>query len=64
MTNNPHRAAAILLLRRGMATLAECAHLASVSRQAVRWWAQQEGLDVDEARKQYLARLWAKTMQP
>jgi predicted aminopeptidase len=57
MTNN--RLAALKILARGHATMAEIAALAGVSRQGVRKWAQQAGIDPVETRRRRLQALWA-----
>jgi transposase-like protein len=50
------KAAAVYLLRRGMATYQEVATLAGVSRQIVRHWAQE----FPTAREEYLAKVWER----
>jgi predicted DNA-binding protein YlxM (UPF0122 family) len=52
------RLAALKLLARGDATMAEIAELADVSRQAVRKWAQAAGIDPVETRQRRLQELW------
>lgn len=52
------KAAAIYMLKRGLATQSEVAHLAGRSRQIVRHWAK----DFPDARAEYLKALWAKAM--
>jgi predicted transcriptional regulator len=58
MTDN--RLAALKILTRGHATMAEIAELAGVTRQGVRKWAQQAGIDPVANRENYLLELWAK----
>lgn len=53
------RRAALKLLRRGHATMAEIAELAGVSRQGVRDWAHRAGIDPVQTRAERLATLWA-----
>ncbi len=52
------RAAAISMARAGIATLAEIAALAGVSRQLVRYWVLAEGIDNAKARAAWLAKEW------
>jgi predicted transcriptional regulator len=54
------RAAALKIMTRGHATIAEIAELVGISRQAVRMWAQRAEIDPVENRATYLAELWAK----
>jgi hypothetical protein len=63
MTPNPNRkAAALQLLTKGHATMAELAPFASVSRQAVRLWAQEAGIDPVATRNARLRTMWAKAL--
>lgn len=50
------KAAAVELVGRGYATIAEVAELAGVSHQIARFWVRN--LDWKAARRKYLARLW------
>jgi hypothetical protein len=52
------KAAALYLLARGLATQSEAAKLAGVSRQVVRFWAQQAGVDCAKKRARALAAAW------
>jgi predicted HTH domain antitoxin len=54
--------AAVSLMRKGHATLAETADLFGRSRQIVRHWAQRAGLDVAAARAAYLEHEKAKEL--
>ena len=63
MTNDndsTKRAAAMALLRKGLATQSEVAELAQKSRQLVRYWAGMAKIDSSKARAKYLARIWLK----
>lgn len=53
------KAAALYLLKRGLATQSEAAHLAGRSRQIVRHWAKDLPPD---ARAEYLAKMWEKAL--
>ncbi len=57
------KAAAIELLRSGLATAAEVAWLADVSRQAVAQWAEKEGFDPVETREAWLEKAWTQIMR-
>jgi len=57
---SPKRLAAVALLRRGVATLADIAWLTGASRQLVRHWAKQAGVDVLKRRSAYLERQWER----
>lgn len=54
------RKRALILLRQGVATQAEVARLAGVSRQAVMHWCRSEGLDALKLRADRLGREWSK----
>lgn len=56
------RNAAISFLSRGKATQAEVAKLAGASRQLVRYWAMQAGIDSIAERSNWLAREWEKEL--
>jgi len=56
--NDAIREAALSLLRRGLATQAEVADLAGVSRQVVHYW----GRDIPDCRPAHLRTLWDKTL--
>ncbi len=56
------RTAAISMARLGIATLAEIAALAGVSRQLVRYWALAEGIDIAKTRAAWLAKEWKRRM--
>lgn len=57
---HPARAAAIAMLKAGHADPADVATLAGVSRQLVRYWIIQEGIDWRSARDARLLREWRK----
>jgi predicted transcriptional regulator len=54
------RAAALKIMAKGHATIAEIAELVGLSRQAVRMWAQRAKIDPVTSRQEHLAELWAK----
>ena len=56
------RAAALKIMAKGHATIAEIAELVGISRQAVRMWAQRAKIDPVANRENYLAELWAKAL--
>lgn len=56
------RRAALVLLAKGEATMAEVAQLAGISRQVVRYWAEVAGIDWSRARTDRLARAWRKAL--
>lgn len=59
MTNDDiTKAAALYMLRRGLANYSEIAQLSGRSRQIVAHWAK----DYPEARAEYLAEQWAKAL--
>lgn len=58
-TREGNKRAAIELLKRGLATQSEVAHLAGRDRQIVRHWAQEW----PDAREQYLAKLWDRALR-
>jgi transposase-like protein len=53
--------AAQSLLRNGLATYAEIAAISGRNRQTIRLWIQQ--LNAENARQDYLAKLWRETLQ-
>lgn len=55
--------AAIAMLAKGAATLSEVARLADTSRQLVRHWAKQAGLDVAKIRERRIAREWRNLLK-
>lgn len=57
------RAAAIAMLRSGMATLSEVADLAGTSRQLVRYWAKAAGVDWQAARAAKLQREFQRRLR-
>lgn len=57
------RAAALILLQRGEATLSEIAGLAGVERQAVYYWARVAKIDVAAARESHLSKLWRRSLK-
>jgi len=57
------RAAAIELLRAGLATQSEVAELAGVSRQLVAYWAKQGEIDPGEARQRWLNEAWRRLIK-
>lgn len=60
MTNDDTTKKAVLsLLRRGLATQSEAAHLAGRSRQIVRHWAK----GLPDTRAEYLAKQWAMAVK-
>ena len=56
------RAAALKIMAKGHATIAEIAELVGISRQAVRMWAQRAKIDPVANRENYLSELWAKAL--
>jgi hypothetical protein len=56
------RAAALKLLRRGLATQSEVAGLVGVSRQAVRLWVAREDFDPTEVRRAWLQATWRRAL--
>jgi hypothetical protein len=54
--NDITKRAALKLLRRGLVTQSEAAHLAGASRQLMRYWVLQA--EIPDARGAYLERLW------
>lgn len=54
------KAAAIALLSRGLATKAEVARLAGVSKQLMQHWAAE--IDTERNRNAVLAKLWRKAL--
>jgi hypothetical protein len=56
------RTAALKIMAKGHATIAEIAELVGISRQAVRMWAQRAKIDPVASREDYLADLWAKAL--
>lgn len=54
------KAAAISILSRGLATKAEVARLAGVSKQLMQHWAAE--IDVERNRNAVLAKLWRQAM--
>jgi predicted transcriptional regulator len=56
------RAAALKIMTKGHATIAEIAELVGISRQAVRMWAQRAEIDPVANRERYLTELWAKAL--
>ena len=54
------RTAALKIMAKGHATIAEIAELVGISRQAVRMWAQRAKIDPVANRENYLIELWAK----
>ena len=63
MTNDATtRTAALKIMAKGHATIAEIADLVGISRQAVRMQAQRAGIDPVANRENYLRDLWAKAL--
>jgi hypothetical protein len=60
---SPKRLAAVALLRRGVATLADVAWLTGASRQLIRHWARQAEIDATKRRAAYLERHWSRQMR-
>jgi excisionase family DNA binding protein len=56
------RTAALKIMARGHATIAEIAELVGISRQAVRMWTQRAKIDAVASRKRYLNELWAEAL--
>ena len=56
--NLPARSTAVRLFKLGHLTISEAAELAGVSRQAVRAWALDAGINPLRTRERYLRRLW------
>lgn len=54
------RRRALSMLRQGIATQAEIAELAGVTRQAVAYWCQSAGIDAVKARVDRLNREWRR----
>jgi predicted NUDIX family NTP pyrophosphohydrolase len=61
-TNDNTRAAALVLLKNGCATVGEVARMAGESRQLVQYWAHQAGLDVPAIRAAYLELAWREAV--
>ena len=59
---NENERAAILLLKRGLATQSEVAALAGTSRQLVAHWALRARIDARGARQAKLRELWRKAL--
>lgn len=57
---HPFRAQAIAMMRKGLATMSEVAALCGASRQAVRFWALEEGIDPVQIRWERLVSIWKK----
>jgi len=55
-----HRQAAIELVSKGLATTAEIARLAGISRQLARTWVRD--IDVSKQRQAHLRRLWSQAI--
>lgn len=57
---------AIKFVVSGQATVSEVAHLIGTSRQRVQKWVQRryENLDIPEARRRYLQKLWEQAVAP
>ena len=61
MTLPTNKHAALRLMASGRATSAEVAKIVGITRQSVREWTVNAGLDVTKARQQFLAKLWQRT---
>ena len=57
------RAAAVEMLRSGLATQAEVAVLARASRQRVKYWSKVEEIDAVETRKAWLRKVWREVIR-
>jgi hypothetical protein len=57
------RAAAVEMLRSGLATQAEVAALARASRQRVKYWSKVEEIDAVETRKAWLRKVWREVIR-
>jgi hypothetical protein len=57
------RAAAVEMLRSGLATQAEVAALAHTSRQLVKYWAAREEINTVETRKAWLHKVWREAIR-
>ena len=60
-TTDATKAAALYMLKNGLASYKEIAELSGRSRQVVRVWGGRVG--APEARKRYLKRVWARASQ-
>lgn len=57
------RRAVVSLLARGVITMPEAAMLAGVSRQLLRYWVRQAGVQHERARKGVITKLWRKALR-
>jgi len=60
---NPKRKAALWLLRRGVLTPGEIAQELSVTRQGVRYWAEQSGFDWQARRENFVRKVVQQAMK-
>jgi transposase-like protein len=60
MTLPTNKHAALRLMASGRATIAEVAKIVGITRQSVREWTVNAGLDVTKARAEFLAKLWQR----
>ena len=58
VTSDETREAAMILLRRGEATMSEVARLVGVTPQSIAEWCARDGLDTKAARAEWLHRRW------
>jgi hypothetical protein len=63
LDGSKQQAAALSLLRKGLVTQSEAAHLAGASKQLVRHWCLRRGIDCAAAREAYLRRVWRTAMR-
>lgn len=63
-TTKEVRRAALAMMRTGMATIAEVARLAGVSRQLAHYWADAAEIDPAKSRAAWLARQWEARVRP
>jgi hypothetical protein len=62
-TENIVRAAAIEMLRSGLATQAEIAVLVRTSRQRIQYWARVENINAVDTRKAWLKKVWREVIR-
>jgi hypothetical protein len=61
-TTDAAKAAALYMLKNGLASYKEIADLSGRSRQIIRIWGGR--VDAPEARKRYLQRVWTRASRP
>ena len=62
-TDNIIRAAAVEMLRSGLASEAEIAMLARTSRQRIQYWTRVANINVVETRKAWLRKVWYEVIR-